>query len=53
MDLKVHETKLSQRGTVIRVRTGPFQAHSEAVDFCAQFRAARQACLVVRTSAGN
>jgi sporulation related protein len=53
MALNLHETKLSRRGTVIRVRTGPFPGFSEAVDFCAQIRTGRQDCLVVRTSGGN
>jgi cell division septation protein DedD len=53
MDLKLHEIELSQRGTVIRVRTGPFSGFSEAVDFCAQIRTVRQDCLVVRTSGEN
>ncbi len=54
MALNLHETKLSQRGTVIRIRTGHFQAQGDAVRFCARFRAAaQQECLVVRTRAGN
>ncbi len=53
MDLKLHETKLTRQGTVIRVRTGPFPGFSEAVKFCARIRTGRQDCLVVRTSGGD
>jgi len=49
-DLHLQEAKLSQRGQVIRVRTGPFSELGEAVDFCARIRAGQQECLVVRAS---
>ncbi|MFQ5775335.1 MAG: SPOR domain-containing protein [Kiloniellaceae bacterium] len=50
MKLKLYKTKLAGRGTVIRVRTGPFTERREAANFCALFRAERQECLVVRTA---
>ena len=53
MKLSLAEAKLVGRGTVIRVRTGGFARQREASRFCARFRAARQECLVVRTTGGS
>jgi hypothetical protein len=50
MNLNLDEAKLSQRGTVVRVRTGPFSDLNQAQDFCARMLAENQDCLVLRTS---
>jgi hypothetical protein len=50
MNLNLDEAKLSQRGTVVRVRTGPFSDLNEARDFCARMLAENQDCLVLRTT---
>ena len=50
MNLNLDEAKLSQRGTVVRVRTGPFSDLNEAQDFCARMLAENQDCLVLRTT---
>jgi len=50
MNLNLDEAKLSQRGTVVRVRTGPFSDLNEARDFCARMLAENQDCLVLRTN---
>ena len=51
MSLNLHEAKLSQSGSVVRVQTGPFSGLGEARKFCARMRAENQECLVLRTQA--
>ena len=53
MNLNLDEAKLSQKGKVVRVRTGPFPDLNEAVNFCQRLRAGQQDCLVVRTNVRN
>ena len=46
--LEVQRADLGDRGIFYRIRTGPFPNRATAQDMCAQIKAAKLACLVVR-----
>ncbi len=46
--LDVQRADLGDRGIFYRIRTGPFPNRATARDMCAQIKAAKLACLVVR-----
>ncbi len=46
--LDVQRADLGDRGIFYRIRTGPFPNRATAQDMCAQIKAAKLACLVVR-----
>ncbi len=46
--LAVQRADLGDRGIFFRIRTGPFPNRATAQDMCAQIKAAKLACLVVR-----
>ncbi len=46
--LEVQRADLGDRGIYYRLRSGPFPNRATAQDICAQIKAAKLACLVVR-----
>ncbi len=46
--LEVQRADLGDRGIYYRIRTGPFPNRATAQDMCAQIKAAKLDCLVVR-----
>ncbi len=46
--LAVQRADLGDRGIYYRIRSGPFPNRATAQDMCAQIKAAKLACLVVR-----
>ncbi len=46
--LNVQRADLGDRGIFYRIRSGPFPNRAAAQDMCAQIKAAKLACLVVR-----
>jgi cell division septation protein DedD len=46
--LVVQRADLGDRGIFYRIRTGPFPNRATAQDMCAQIKAAKLGCLVVR-----
>ncbi len=48
LTLDVQRADLGDRGIFYRIRTGPFPNRATAQDMCAQIKAAKLGCLVVR-----
>ena len=48
LKLDVQRADLGDRGIFYRIRTGPFPNRATARDMCAQIKAAKLGCLVVR-----
>jgi cell division septation protein DedD len=48
LTLVVQRADLGDRGIFYRIRTGPFPNRATAQDMCAQIKAAKLGCLVVR-----
>jgi cell division septation protein DedD len=48
LELAVQRADLGDRGIFYRIRTGPFPNRATAQDMCAQIKATKLGCLVVR-----
>ncbi len=48
LTLEVQRADLGDRGIFYRIRSGPFPNRATARDMCAQIKAAKLGCLVVR-----